>query len=108
MSRKSYYISVFINYPIDIEYKPLFHAAVFTVIRCDFTVRCAEGELDSSEIRLNKIYRMISECKYGIHDLSRTNLDRKTQLPRFNMPFELGLFLAAKYFGNKKQKKRTV
>lgn len=27
------------------------------------------------------------------HDISRTGLDRQNRLPRFNMPFELGLFL---------------
>ncbi len=42
---------------------------------------------------------MISECRLGIHDLSRTELNAKSRLPRFNMPFELGLFLAAKHFG---------
>lgn len=107
MPRKSYNISVFINCPIDDEYRPLFHAAVYAVFRCGFTVRCAEEELDSSEIRLTKIYRMITECKYGIHDLSMTNLDRRTNLPRFNMPFELGIFLAAKKFGNNEQTKKN-
>lgn len=107
MPRKSYNRSVFINCPIDYEYRPLFYAVVFTVIRCDFYPRCAEEEADSSEIRLNKILRMISECKYGIHDLSRTKLDRKTHLPRFNMPFELGIFFAAKHFGDYEQNKKN-
>ena len=44
-----------------------------------------------------------------IHDISRTELDKKTSLPRFNMPFELGLFLGAKKFGAFDQsKKRTL
>ena len=107
MSGKSYNSSVFINCPIDRSYKLFFHASVFTIIRCAFNVRCAEEESDSSEIRLTKIYRMISECKYGIHDLSMINLDRKTHLPRFNMPFELGIFLAAKHFGNNEQVKKN-
>ncbi len=105
--RKSYHRSVFINCPIDNEYRPLFRAAVFIVIRCDFFVRCAVEESDSSETRLDKIFRMIKECRYGIHDLSRTQLDRKTHLPRFNMPFELGIFLAAKYFGSGDQDKKN-
>ena len=107
MSKQSYNKSVFINCPIDRNYRPLFYASVFTIIRCGFYPRCAEEESDSSEIRLYKIYRMISECKYGIHDLSMTCIDEKTRLPRFNMPFELGLFLSAKYFGYNNQTKKN-
>jgi hypothetical protein len=105
MILQSYDKSVFINCPIDNKYKPLFYASVFTVIRCGFNPRCAEEESDSSDVRLNKIYHMISECKFGIHDLSMTNIDRKTHFPRFNMPFELGLFLAAKHFGEEHHNK---
>jgi hypothetical protein len=107
MSRKSYNKSVFINYPIDNSYRSLFYASVFTIIRCGFYPRCAEEESDASVIRLTKIFRMISECKYGIHDLSMTKLDGKTNLPRFNMPLELGIFLAAKYFGDNGQLKKN-
>jgi hypothetical protein len=107
MHIKSYNISVFMNYPIDGKYKPLFHTAVFTIIRCKFNFRCAEEESDSSEIRLNKIFRMIRECKFGIHDLSMVELDKKTNLPRFNMPLELGIFLSAKYFGKNEQARKN-
>lgn len=37
-------------------------------------------------------------------DISRTNPSPSKGLPRFNMPLELGLFLGAKYYGNKHQK----
>lgn len=47
---------------------------------------------------------IIGECKMGIHDISRTSLDDLNQLPRFNMPLELGLFLGAKRFGSLKQR----
>ena len=33
------------------------------------------------------------------HDISRTELDENSGLPRFNMPLELGIFLGAKRFG---------
>lgn len=46
---------------------------------------------------------IISECKYSIHDLSHTELDVATGLPRFNMPFELGLDFGCKRFGNSNQ-----
>jgi hypothetical protein len=32
--------------------------------------------------------------------------DRKSKLPRFNMPLELGVFLGASELGDKKQKKK--
>ena len=35
-------------------------------------------------------------------------LDPTTKLPRFNMPFELGLFLAAKSFGTGQQKRKLA
>jgi hypothetical protein len=96
MPRRSYNRSVFINTPIDDDYQPLFHAAVFAVLRCDCFVRSALDEDDSSELRLRKIFRLISECRFAIHDLSRTQSDETSGLPRFNMPLELGIFLGSK------------
>jgi hypothetical protein len=97
--KKPYALSVFINCPFDNNYKPLFQAIVFTVYRCGFSPQCALQEDDSSDNRIDKIIRIINGCRYGIHDISRTQLDADTQLPRFNMPFELGLFWGAKKFG---------
>lgn len=54
---------------------------------------------DGGQTRIDKLYGLIGECRYGIHDLSRTELDDVNQLPRFNMPLELGLFLGAKRYG---------
>jgi hypothetical protein len=52
---------------------------------------------------------MISQCDLGIHDLSRTQLSQATATPRFNMPFELGVFLGARDFGGRRQRrKRTL
>jgi hypothetical protein len=47
--------------------------------------------------RLQAIVDMIGECKYGVHDISRVQLDARSRLPRFNMPFELGIFHGAKH-----------
>ena len=48
--------------------------------------------LDGNQIR---ILKLIQECAYSIHDLSRVELDAKApRVPRFNMPFELGLAVA--------------
>lgn len=59
-----------------------------------FVARCALEEDDAGEFRLSKIERIIEECRFGINDLSAVALDVVTGLPRFNMPLELGLFLA--------------
>lgn len=99
---------VFINCPFDREYQKLFDALLFTVLACGFRPRSAKEVADDSELRLNKIYALIEECRFGIHDISRTELDDVNNLPRFNMPFELGIFLGAKKFGNKAQKEKRA
>src|SRR5436190_1630456 len=91
---------VFINCPFDDTYTPFFNAIVFTVHDIGFRPRCALEASNAGQFRLEKIMDIISECKYSIHDLSRTSLDRETELPRFNMPFELGLDLGCRRFGN--------
>lgn len=92
--------SIFINCPFDDPYKPLFNAIVFAVHDIGFLPRCALEASNAGQFRLNKIMDIISECKYSIHDLSRTDLDRTTRLPRFNMPLELGLDLGCRRFGS--------
>lgn len=106
MAKSGYSKSVFINCPFDSGYQDLFDAIVFTVQDCGFVARCAKEVQDSGEVRIEKITSLIRECRYGVHDISRTELDRGTNLPRFNMPLELGLFLGAKSFGGKKQRKK--
>jgi hypothetical protein len=69
---------VFINVPFDRRYKKLFDALVFAVHDCGFVARCAREQDDGSQIRLEKLYTIIAECRYGIHDLSRTTLDRNS------------------------------
>jgi hypothetical protein len=94
-----YATNVFINCPFDAEFEPLFHAIVFAVIQCGHTVRCALEADDTGATRIDRIYRLIEECQFGIHDISRIEHDTVNNLPRFNMPFELGLFLGARRFG---------
>lgn len=104
MSSAHYTDNVFINCPFDSDYKPLFDAIVFTIHDCGFIARCALEEEDASQVRIDKIYNIVADCRYGIHDISRTELDESSGLPRFNMPLELGMFLGAKEFGIEEQK----
>lgn len=92
---------VFINCPFDAAYQPFFHAIVFTVIRSGFRARCALETDNAADNRLAKICDIIRECRYGIHDISRTESDGVPPLPRSNMPLELGLFLGAQRFGGR-------
>lgn len=97
---------VFINCPFDGEYWPIFEAIVFSVIDSGFVPRSALEEVDSGEVRLHKIFRLIKQSKYTIHDLSRVGLSDDTSLPRFNMPFELGLDLGCREYGQRQLKRK--
>ncbi|HLO17291.1 MAG TPA: hypothetical protein VK206_20835 [Anaerolineales bacterium] len=99
--------NVFINCPFDNLYTPLFNAIVFSVHDIGFRPRCALEASNAGQSRLNKILDIIAECKYSIHDLSRTELDEKYGLPRFNMPLELGLDLGCKRFGKLHQTEKV-
>lgn len=89
--------SVFINCPFDGDYSPLLEALVFTIYDCGFYPITVLDNNDSGETRLKRIEKTISRCSFGIHDISRTetssSVPGQAALPRFNMPFELGLFL---------------
>lgn len=99
---------VFVNCPFSDDYTRFFHAIIYTIVRSGFTPRCARESDDGGEVRYEKICNIIRDCKFGIHDLSMTSLDRGTGLPRFNMPFELGLFLAASKFGGARSRRTTL
>ena len=107
MKSPRYNDNVFLNCPFDSAYKQLFDAMVFAVHDCGFIARCALEEGDASQVRIDKIYNIIADCRYGIHDISRTELDKNSGLPRFNMPLELGVFLGAKKFGRNEQKRKN-
>lgn len=106
MKSPNYNDNVFINCPFDSAYKQLLDAIVFAIHDCGFIPRCALEEEDASEVRIDKIYNIIADCRYGIHDISRTQLDTASGFPRFNMPLELGIFLGAKKFGIAEQKRK--
>jgi hypothetical protein len=99
--------SVFINVPFDRRYKKLFDALVFAVHHCGLVARCAREFDDGAQVRVDKLYKIIGECQFGIHDLSRTTRDSRHHLPRFNMPLELGIFLGARKFGDRRQQAKV-
>ncbi len=89
-------LSIFINCPFDEGFRPLLRAMQFTILLCGYTPRSALEEDNAGEVRVGKIMRLIrDDCRMGIHDISRTERDGSPPLPRFNMPFELGLHLGS-------------
>lgn len=107
MAAREYAKNVFINCPFDDPYLGIRNAIVFAVFDCGFIPRCALEENNGGDVRFAKILRLIEGSKFGIHDISRTEPDAATGLPRFNMPLELGVFLAAKHFGDYEQKRKN-
>ncbi|GAA0295575.1 hypothetical protein GCM10009087_01650 [Sphingomonas oligophenolica] len=100
-------VDVFINCPFDQDYAPTFRALIFAIYACGFRPRSARELDDGGQTRIDKLFNLIAECRYGIHDVSRTELDGNG-LPRFNMPLELGIFLGAKRFGGKAQRLKRL
>jgi hypothetical protein len=99
---------VLINCPFDDGYAPTFHGLIFAIYACGFRARSAREIDDGGQARIEKLYAIIGESRFGIHDLSRTELDPAHGLPHFNMPLELGLFLGAKRYGAKDQKLKRL
>ena len=99
--------NIFFNCPFDLRYLPIFHALIFAAYDCGLKPRCALDVDDAGETRISKIMEIIRGSRLAMHDISRTELDTGSLLPRFNMPFELGLFIGARQFGNAAQRRKS-
>lgn len=73
---------------------------LFTLVYVGLIPRLASDELDSLEPRIDKIVRLIKQCKYSIHDLSRLKSAKAKEIFRLNMPFELGVDYGCRRVGN--------
>ena len=94
--------SAFLNIPYDHAFENLYLAYIAGLSAFGLIPR-ATLEIPTSQRRLERILKLIQKCAYSIHDLSRVQLDVKSpRVPRFNMPFELGLAVAQNA-GNRKQ-----
>ena len=86
--------SVFLNIPYDSAFENLYLAYIAGLSAFGLVPR-ATLEIPTSQRRLDRILKLIQQCSFSIHDLSRVQLDAKApRVPRFNMPFELGLAVA--------------
>jgi hypothetical protein len=85
---------VFLNIPYDKKFERLFLAYIAGISAFGMLPH-ATLEIPDSSRRLEKILKLERSCEYSVHDLSRVQLDAiKPRVPRFNMPFELGLCVA--------------
>jgi hypothetical protein len=92
--RRAERYSVFLNIPYDSAFENLYLAYIAGLSAFGLIPR-ATLEIPTSQRRLERILQLIQKCSYSIHDLSRVQLDAKApRVPRFNMPFELGLAVA--------------
>ena len=83
-------INVFLNVPFDDKYERLFVALIGTLVAVGLRPRTVLELPEVGAGRLARLRDLISECSFSIHDLSRVGTPA-----RFNMPFELGLAVAA-------------
>lgn len=97
--QRSHDKAVFLNIPYDDKFKDLYLAYIVGVSALGLVPYATLG-LPGSR-RLDRIFWLIQQCKYSIHDLSRVEVDgRPPRTPRFNMPLELGLAVAWEKVGN--------
>lgn len=104
---KRHRLNVFVNVPFDDDYASLFDALIFAVYACGYRARCALEASDSGDIRLDKLVQLMRASPRSVHDLSRIELG-KNELPRFNMPFELGMAIGAKRFGGPRHRSDRI
>lgn len=92
---------VFLNVPFDNHYRKNLLALICSLVCAGRQPRCAQEVRPTSNGRMEKITELIENCIYSISDLSRMSGGPK-KLPRFNMPFELGIIYALHYKEPKK------
>jgi len=83
-------LEVFINIPFHREYEPTLVALISGITAFGLAPRIVTRDVRSKH-RLEKLIGMIQRSTCSFHDLSYVRLDGPERVPRFNMPFELGL-----------------
>ena len=91
--------NVFINCPFDDSYKELLWPLVFTVVYIGLEPTISLT-VSSGNVRVEEIKKLIRNAKYSIHDISRSKPLNVGDVPRFNMPFEMGLDIGCQTYGH--------
>lgn len=98
MKNSNFPKSVFINCPFTYEYVPLLRPLIFTILYLGYNPRICSENFDSGKQRIDTICRLIQVCRFSVHDLSKMRAERKNELFRMNMPFELGIDFGCRRF----------
>lgn len=69
LTRRTARDSVFINVPFDHPRIPIYLGLISGIVALGLTPRCVL-EIPPTRDRLRRLYQLISECRYSIHDLS--------------------------------------
>ncbi|HKI01429.1 MAG TPA: hypothetical protein VKK31_05570 [Thermoanaerobaculia bacterium] len=85
---------VFLNVPFDTRYSGLFTTLIGGLTAVGLVPHCVLEIPGGGRNRLERIYELIDSCGVSLHDLSRVTLSGPLRVPRFNMPFELGIAYA--------------
>jgi hypothetical protein len=108
----AYKDNVFINCPFDNDYYVLLKPLLFVCVFLKLKPQISQTN-NSDDIRINQIKNLIKSSRYSIHDLSRldyqaaidpANPNAPENLPRLNMPFELGIDVGCKTYLKKDKK----
>ena len=89
--------NAFVNVPFDARYEPLFVAMLCALAAVNVTPRCVLEIPDDGRGRLKRLCDLVADCPLSFHDLSRVTVSRKAGVPRFNMPFEIGIACGLAY-----------
>lgn len=100
--------NVFVNCPLDDDYRQLLLPIVFTIKYLGYIPRLSLERVDCTETRIEKIIELINESKFGIHDLSRIVSASENEHYRMNMPFELGVDYGCKKFKEGKWEAKQI
>lgn len=90
-------VGAFLNIPYDPKFERLYIAYIAGLSACGLAPRSALEVPSGGRLhdRIERIFSIVRECRYSLHDLSDVKLDSvKPRTPRFNMPFELGMAIA--------------
>jgi hypothetical protein len=100
---------VFINIPFDDQHESLYLSLIAAIVGMGLQPRCVL-EVPRDQTRLDRIHKLIAACPFSIHDLSAVKLSSSGpfRVPRFNMPFELGLAVAISLATKERHKFRMM
>lgn len=87
-------IRLFLNVPFDQDYASLLCATLFSAVCCGFQPCSALYGIDGwgrNVSRLDRIFKILSSCRYSFHDLARGHGEGTENACRLNIPLELGM-----------------